>query len=137
MYIGSEKGGFLTVGNNDNRITPIGRILRKFKLDELPQLFNVLIGNMSLVGPRPEVRKYVDFYTDNQKKILLLKPGITDWASLKFINENDLLKESQDPELYYKKSILPEKIQLGMRYNNSVSEYFKIIFLTIFKLFKN
>lgn len=137
MYIGSEKSGFLTVGSSDIRITPIGRILRKFKLDELPQLFNVLIGNMSLVGPRPEVRKYVDFYTDNQKKILLLKPGVTDWASLKYINENDLLKESQDPELYYKKSILPEKIQLGMRYNNSVSEYFKIIFLTIFKVFKN
>jgi len=137
MYVGSEKSGFLTVGSSDIRITPIGGFLRKFKLDELPQLFNVLIGNMSFVGPRPEVRKYVDFYTENQKKILLLKPGITDWASLKFINENDLLKESQDPELYYKKSILPEKIQLGMRYNNSVSEYFKIIFLTIFKVFKN
>ena len=111
--------------------------MANFKLDELPQLFNVLIGDMSLVGTRPEVRKYVDFYSENQKKILLLKPGITDWASLKFINENDLLKESQDSELYYKKSILPEKIQLGMRYNNSVIEYFKIIFLTIFKVFKN
>lgn len=136
MYVGSEKSGFLTVGSSDIRITPIGGFLRKFKLDELPQLFNVLKGDMSLVGPRPEVRKYVDLYNDHQKKILFLKPGITDWASIKFINENELLNNSLNPETFYVNEILPEKLELSMQYNYTVQEYFIIIFSTILKILK-
>ena len=98
MYSDAEKKGLLTVGGRDPRITPVGYYLRKFKLDELPQLFNVLIGDMSLVGPRPEVRKYVEMYTPLQKQVLNVKPGITDYASLEYINENELLAKSNDPE---------------------------------------
>ena len=136
MYINLEKGGLLTIGENDPRITSIGNILRKFKLDELPQLFNVLKGDMSLVGPRPEVRKYVDLYNDDQKKILFLKPGITDWASIKFINENELFNNSLNPETLYVNEILPKKLELSMGYNYTLKEYFKIIFSTILKILK-
>ncbi|NVO11248.1 MAG: sugar transferase [Bacteroidales bacterium] len=134
MYLNSDKIGLITIGNNDPRVTRLGYIIRKYKMDELPQLINVFIGDMSLVGPRPEVRKYVDFYTEKQKNILSIKPGITDYASIIFRNENDLLAKSPEPEKYYINDILPQKIELNMIYiqNRSFYEYFKVIFLTLF-----
>ncbi|MBS1687699.1 MAG: sugar transferase [Bacteroidetes bacterium] len=137
MYVDADKRGLLTVGK-DTRITSSGYYLRKYKLDELPQLFNVLTGDMSIVGPRPEVKKYVDLYTDEQKKILNVRPGITDLASIKYKNENDLLHTQSDPEQYYIAHIMPEKI----RFNNifikspTPANYFKIIFMTIGHVFK-
>ncbi len=116
MKKNSDKLGLLTVGGRDPRITAIGFYLRKYKLDELPQLINVLIGDMSLVGPRPEVRKYVDLYNDEQKKVLLVKPGITDYASLEYFSENDLLAKSSDPEATYIKEIMPAKLELNKKY---------------------
>lgn len=137
MKIDSDKSGLLTVGEKDSRITKSGYYLRKYKLDELPQLFNVLKGEMSIVGPRPEVRKYVDMYTEEQRKVLAVKPGITDYASIEYVNENELLAESEEPETTYIKEIMPEKIKLNMKYinNQSVNEYFKIILLTISHVF--
>lgn len=136
MTIGSDKKGLITIGGNDSRITKIGLFIRKFKIDELPQLFNVLIGNMSLVGPRPEVRKYVDLYTIQQKEVLKVKPGITDYASIEYANENEILGAASDPDRVYIQDIMPSKIELNLRFihNKSINEYFKIIFLTIKKI---
>jgi lipopolysaccharide/colanic/teichoic acid biosynthesis glycosyltransferase len=136
MYLDSDKTSLLTIGGKDKRITAIGYFLRNYKIDELPQLINVLIGQMSLVGPRPEVRKYVDMYNDYQKEILSIKPGITDWASIIFRNENELLEKSPNPELHYIDIILPQKIQLNDIYvkRKSLTEYFKILFVTILKI---
>jgi lipopolysaccharide/colanic/teichoic acid biosynthesis glycosyltransferase len=136
MYENSDKLGLLTVGGRDARITSVGYYLRKYKLDELPQLFNVLIGNMSLVGPRPEVRKYVDIYTEHQKKVLKIRPGITDWASIKYKDENTILEKSLDPETDYINIILPDKIKYNLIFieKNNVIEYLKIIFATIWKI---
>lgn len=136
MAIGSDKKGLITIGGNDSRITKIGLFIRKFKIDELPQLFNVLIGNMSLVGPRPEVRKYVDLYTIQQKEVLKVKPGITDYASIEYANENEILGAASDPDRVYIQDIMPSKIELNLRFihNKSINEYFKIIFLTIKKI---
>jgi len=138
MYSGSEKQGGLTVGIRDPRITRIGIFLRKFKLDELPQLINVLTGEMSLVGPRPELRKYVDLYSEEQKKVLQVRPGITDIASLEYINENELLGASADPERTYIELIMPAKLELNRKYlrNPSAGNYFRIIGLTIKKIFR-
>jgi lipopolysaccharide/colanic/teichoic acid biosynthesis glycosyltransferase len=116
MYVDSDKLGLLTIGGRDPRVTKLGYYLRKFKLDELPQLLNVLIGDMSLVGPRPEVRKYVDLYTQEQMMVLNVRPGITDMASIAFRNENDLLSEQVDPDSYYIDVIMPKKIQLNLDY---------------------
>lgn len=116
MKKNADKLGLLTVGGRDPRITNIGYYLRKYKLDELPQLINVFIGDMSLVGPRPEVRKYVDMYNAEQKKVLLVKPGITDLASLEYFSENDLLAKSSDPETTYIKEIMPDKLELNKKY---------------------
>ncbi|WP_411032141.1 sugar transferase [Spongiimicrobium sp. 3-5] len=116
MYTGSDKKGLLTVGDRDNRVTKIGYYLRKYKLDELPQLFNVFFGQMSLVGPRPEVRKYVDLYAEAYQEVLSVKPGITDYASIHFRNENELLKGAQDPEKMYISEILPSKLNLNKKY---------------------
>ena len=129
MFINAENKGFLTVGEKDNRITKIGYYLRKYKLDELPQLINVLKGEMSIVGPRPEVRKYVDLYTDEQKKVLDVLPGITDYASIVFRNENDLLASKDNPEEFYIKELIPKKNNLNFKYinNPSLIEYFSII----------
>lgn len=137
MYENSEKKGQITIGSNDKRITRVGRIIRKYKLDELPQLFNVLKGDMSLVGPRPEVPKYVEKYSVYQKRVLSIKPGVTDYASIYFSNENDLLAKSENPEEYYVKFLIPQKIRLNMIYirNKSVFVYFKIIFTTLQKIF--
>ena len=132
MRIGSDKKGLITIGEKDNRITKTGFILRKYKLDELPQLWNVFIGDMSLVGPRPEVKKYTDLYTEEQKQVLQVRPGITDWASIKYVDENKILGESKDPDDAYVNLIMPNKIKLNMVYiqHQTLGEYFKIIFTT-------
>lgn len=132
MRIGSDKKGLITIGEKDNRITKTGFILRKYKLDELPQLWNVFIGDMSLVGPRPEVKKYTDLYTEEQKQVLQVRPGITDWASIKYVDENKILGESKDPDDAYVNLIMPNKIKLNMVYiqHQTLREYFKIIFTT-------
>ena len=136
MVVDADKKGLITVGGRDPRITRSGYFIRKYKLDELPQLINVLVGDMSLVGPRPEVRKYVDLYTDEQQKVLSVKPGITDYASIEYMDENEILGKSRDPEKTYIEEIMPEKIKYNMKYiqNKNVSEYFKIIFLTLLKI---
>lgn len=136
MHLNADKKGLLTVGGRDPRVTKIGYYLRKYKLDELPQLFNVLFGTMSLVGPRPEVRKYVDLYTKDQQLVLSVKPGITDFASLEYINENDLLAKSDNPEKTYINEIMPTKLALNAKYiqQQSVLVDFKIIVNTIFKI---
>ena len=138
MHANADKKGLLTVGGRDPRVTAIGYYLRKYKLDELPQLFNVLFGSMSLVGPRPEVRKYVDMYNQEQKLVLSVKPGITDFASLEYINENDLLAKSSDPEQTYITEIMPAKLALNMKYiqQQGLSTDLKIIFSTISKIAK-
>ncbi len=133
MFINSDKKGLITVGNNDARITKVGKFIRRYKLDELPQLINVLIGNMSIVGPRPEVEKYVFKYTVEQKKVLSVKPGITDYASIVYKNENRELSEQKNPELYYITHIIPKKIELNNIFiqEPTLINYFKIIFLTL------
>jgi lipopolysaccharide/colanic/teichoic acid biosynthesis glycosyltransferase len=138
MRVGADKGGLITVGGRDPRITKFGYFIRKFKIDELPQLFNVLKGDMSLVGPRPEVRKYVDLYTNEQMKVLSVQPGITDYASIEYVDENEILGKADNPDEVYIKQIMPDKIKLNMKYieNKSFEEYFKIIFLTIAKIFR-
>lgn len=138
MHTDADKKGLLTVGGHDPRVTKIGYYLRKYKLDELPQLFNVLFGTMSLVGPRPEVRKYVDLYTNEQKQVLSVRPGITDFASLEFINENDLLAKSSNPEQTYINEVMPAKLALNARYikQQGLVTDFKIIFNTILKIVK-
>lgn len=137
MFVQSDNKNLLTIGRSDPRITHSGLFIRKYKLDELPQLVNVVIGDMSLVGPRPEVRKYVDLYSKEQKVVLSIKPGLTDYASIKFINENELLYKSINPEKTYIEEIMPLKIQLNMVYINhpSLKQYFSIIMLTLKKLF--
>lgn len=133
MAIGSDKKGLITIGGNDARITKTGLFIRKFKIDELPQLFNVINGDMSLVGPRPEVSKYVNLYTKEQWQVLTVKPGITDYASIEYANENEILGNASDPDNDYIHEIMPAKIQLNMKYinNRNLQEYFKIIFLTL------
>ncbi|HWW40683.1 sugar transferase [Pedobacter sp.] len=116
MYCGSDRSGLLTVGNHDARITAAGYYLRKYKIDELPQLLNILKGEMSFVGPRPEVCKYVDMYDSDQKRVLTVKPGITDWASIQFIDENQLLERSDDPEDFYIHTVIPLKLNQNLKY---------------------
>ena len=136
MKVGSDKGRLITVGGHDSRITRVGYFLRKFKLDEIPQLINVFIGDMSLVGPRPEVRKYVDYWTPEQMHVLDVRPGITDMASIRFSNENELLDGVDDPEEYYVKTIMPQKVAMYLDYVNNQSLWgdVKIIFLTVRKI---
>lgn len=116
MRVGADKGSLVTIGGRDPRITRSGYFIRKFKLDELPQLINVLAGDMSLVGPRPEVRHYVDYWTPEQMHVLDVRPGITDPASIKFRNENELMAQAEDPEKYYIEVIMQEKIRLYLDY---------------------
>ena len=116
MRVGSDKGSLVTIGGRDPRVTRSGYWIRKFKLDELPQLINVFIGDMSLVGPRPEVRHYVDYWTPEQMHVLDVRPGITDPASIKFRNENELMEQAEDPEKYYIEVIMQEKIKLYLEY---------------------
>ena len=132
----SDKGSLITIGGHDSRITKTGFFIRKYKLDELPQLWNVLKGDMSLVGPRPELRKYVDLYTPEQRVVLRVRPGITDYASIEYADENEILGKADDPERTYIEQIMPEKIRYNLKYINhpTVGEYFKIIFLTFKKI---
>ena len=136
MYVDSDKSGLLTVGGRDPRITGFGYWLRRFKLDELPQLWNVLVGEMSLVGPRPEVRKYVDLYTEDQRQVLSVKPGITDWASLMFRNENQMLDNADDPEEFYIKEVMPVKLSMNLDYIERRTFWMdlEIIFRTVFSI---
>ena len=136
MRSGADADGLLTIGTQDKRITRVGNILRKTKIDELPQLWNVLKGDMSIVGPRPEVEKYVLLYTEEQRKVLSVRPGITDYASIEYVNENEILSQTSNPDRAYIEEIMPHKIKLSMRYleHYTVSEYFKIIFLTLKKV---
>lgn len=139
MRVGSDKKGLITVGGHDPRITRSGYFIRKYKLDELPQLINVFIGDMSLVGPRPEVRKYVDLYTPEQRHVLDVRPGITDPASIRYRNENELLGADDDPERYYVDVILPDKLRLNLDYvaKHSFGHDLNIIFQTFAAILKD
>lgn len=116
MRVGADKGSLVTIGGHDPRVTRSGYFIRKFKFDELPQLINVFVGDMSLVGPRPEVRHYVDYWTSEQMHVLDVRPGITDPASIKFRNENELMERAENPEKYYIEVIMQEKIKLYLEY---------------------
>jgi len=134
----SDKGSLITIGGRDSRITREGYFLRKYKLDELPQLLNIIRGDMSIVGPRPEVQRYVDLYTPEQRQVLNVRPGLTDWASIQYMDENELLGKSSDPEHTYIHEIMPAKLELNLRYIREAGFItdLKIIFLTIFKIFR-
>lgn len=138
MRVGADKGSLVTIGGRDPRVTRSGYWIRKFKLDELPQLINVFIGDMSLVGPRPEVRHYVDYWTPEQMHVLDVRPGITDPASIKFRNENDLMEKAEDPEKYYIEVIMQEKLNLYIEYVNNQSFWGDIglIFKTFWTIIK-
>jgi lipopolysaccharide/colanic/teichoic acid biosynthesis glycosyltransferase len=137
MYPDADKKGLITVGSRDPRITPAGAFLRKWKLDELPQLWNVFRGDMSLVGPRPEVPRYVDLYTPEQRKVLSVRPGITDKASIVYADENDRLSKAGDPEAHYQQVILPDKIRLNMEFirRPTFGHYLRILWLTFSHVF--
>lgn len=134
MRVGADKGSLVTIGGRDPRITRSGYFIRKYKIDELPQLINVFLGDMSLVGPRPEVRHYVNYWTSEQMKVLNVRPGITDPASIKFRNENELMEKAYDPEDYYINVIMQEKIKLYLEYVDKASFWYDI--KLIFKTFK-
>ena len=138
MHPDADKRGLLTVGGKDPRVTRAGYYLRKFKLDELPQFFNVLGGSMSLVGPRPEVKRYVDLYNSTQLNVLNVKPGITDYASIEYSDENELLGKAVDPERAYIDEIMPAKLELNLKYINDQSFITdcKILLHTFFKIVK-
>jgi lipopolysaccharide/colanic/teichoic acid biosynthesis glycosyltransferase len=136
MFVASDKKGLLTIGNSDARVTRMGYYLRRYKLDEIPQLWNVLKGDMSFVGPRPELRKYVNYYSKNDMVLFTVKPGITGLASIKFRNEVELLKASKDPESYFINDIIPEKNELNKIYISKRNFWFdcKLIIITIYKV---
>lgn len=138
MRVGADKGSLVTIGGRDPRVTRSGYWIRKFKLDELPQLINVFVGDMSLVGPRPEVRHYVDYWTPEQMLVLDVRPGITDPASIKFRNENELMEQAEDPEKYYIEVIMQEKIKLYLEYveNHSFWGDIGLIFKTFWTIVK-
>ena len=137
MRVGSDKGSLVTIGGRDPRVTRSGYYIRKFKLDELPQLINVLIGDMSFVGPRPEVRKYVDMYTTEQLHVFDVRPGITDEASIAYRNENELLATAADPERFYIETVMPDKLRINLQYvqNHSLWGDIKLIFKTLSVVF--
>ena len=136
MRVGADKGSLVTIGGRDPRVTRAGSFLRRLKLDELPQLINVLVGDMSLVGPRPEVRKYVDLYTPEQLHVLDVRPGMTDAASIKYRNESELLGQAEDPEDYYIHVVMPDKLAINLDYvrNHSFRGDIQLIFKTIWKV---
>ena len=138
MRVGSDKKGLITIGGRDPRMTRMGYFIRRFKLDELPQLMNVFVGDMSFVGPRPEVRKYVEMYNEAQRQVLSVRPGITDYASIEYVDENEILGSATDPEKVYIEEIMPHKIILNMKFieHKSIKEYFYIIFLTFWHIVK-
>ena len=136
MRIQSQKKGLLTLGNNDSRITKIGYFLRRYKIDEFPQLINILKGDMSFVGPRPELRYYVNFYNEDDLKIFTVRPGITGLASLKYRNEVELLKAAENPEEFFIKTIIPDKLKFNKMYIEKQNFFFdlKLILLTVIKV---
>lgn len=136
MRIGADRQGLITVGGHDPRITRSGYFIRKYKLDEFPQLINVLFGDMSLVGPRPEVRKYVNLYTSGQMHVLDVRPGITDPASIRYRNENELLAQATDPDRYYIETIMPDKLRINLEYvaNHSFWSDISFIFKTFWEI---
>ena len=138
MRVGSDKGSLVTIGGRDSRVTRSGYFIRKFKIDELPQLINVFIGDMSLVGPRPEVRHYVNYWTPEQMHALDVRPGITDPASIRFRNENELLEKAEDPEKHYIEVIMQEKLKLYLEYVDNASFWYdiKLIFQTFWVIIK-
>ena len=133
MKINADKSGVDSTSSNDSRITSVGRFIRKIKLDEISQLINVLLGDMSLVGPRPNVKRETDLYTTEEKKLLSEKPGITDFSSIVFSDKGDILKDSSDPDLDYNQLIRPWKSRLGIFYinNKSLRLDFVLIFMTV------
>ena len=139
MFIASDKNSLITIGNRDPRITTTGYFLRKYKIDELPQLINVLIGNMSFVGPRPEVRKFVELYNSEQLKVLKAKPGITDYASIEYSNENEILAASANPLTEYIEVVMPAKLQLNLKYirEQSFITDIRILWLTFLKILRH
>ncbi|MFY0714360.1 sugar transferase [Seonamhaeicola sp. NFXS20] len=136
MRVSSEKKGLLTIGNKDTRVTKIGYFLRRYKIDEFPQLINILKGDMSFVGPRPELRHYVNFYSEDDMKIFCVRPGITGLASLKYRNEVELLKAADDPEHFFIHTIIPDKLRYNKMYIEKQNFWFdiKLIALTIIKV---
>lgn len=138
MRQNADKGSLITIGGHDSRITRMGYFIRKYKIDELPQLWNVLVGDMSIVGPRPEVEQYTRFYTPEQQKVLSVRPGITDWASIEYIDENVILGQAEDPDKAYVELIMPDKIRYNMKWieNQGIVEYFRIIFMTFWGILR-
>jgi len=139
MRVNADKNGLLTIGGRDPRITRSGYFIRKYKLDELPQLINVWWGDMSLVGPRPEVRKYVDLYSEEQLRVLSVKPGISDFASIRYRNEAELLAAAPDPEAFYIQTVMPDKLRINLEYvdhGNFLTDI-KIIVGTIRAIFRS
>lgn len=136
MRVGADKQGLITVGGRDPRVTRSGYFIRKYKLDEFPQLINVFVGDMSLVGPRPEVRKYVDMYTEEQMRVLDVRPGITDLASIRYRNENELLEKAENPDQYYIDVIMQDKLAINLEYvaNHSFWYDIKLIFKTFWEI---
>lgn len=136
MRVGADKQGLITVGGHDPRITRSGYFIRKYKLDEFPQLINVFVGDMSLVGPRPEVRKYVDMYTAEQMHVLDVRPGVTSLASIRYRNENELLDKAEDPDQFYIDVIMQDKLAIDLEYVRNVSFWYdiKLIFRTFWEI---
>lgn len=136
MRVGSDKKGLITVGDRDPRITNSGYFIRKYKLDEFPQLINVLKGDMSLVGPRPEVRKYVDMYTPEQLRVLDVRPGITDLASIRYRNENEILAQAANPDEYYVNVVMQDKLKINLEYIDKHNLWYdiKLIFKTFYAI---
>lgn len=132
MKVGADKGSLISIGNEEQRVTRPGKFIRKYKLDEFPQLINVLIGDMSFVGPRPEVRHYVNYWTEEQMEVLSIRPGITDPASIRFRNESEILGKVDDPEKYYIENVMQEKLAMNLEYirHNTIWNDIKIIFKT-------
>lgn len=137
MRVNADKSGQITIGN-DNRVTSIGKFIRKYKLDELPQLFNILLGHMSVVGPRPEVPKYVKLYSIEQLKVLSVKPGLTDYASLEYLDEQKILGEAEDADKAYIEEVMPAKLKLNLKYIEDRNFWvdLRLIFQTIFGIFR-
>ena len=133
MCTDADKGSQITVSDHDSRITKTGTFLRKYKIDEFPQVLNILKGEMSIVGPRPEVRKYVDLYTPEQMRVLTVRPGLTDYASIRYVNENEILAASDNPEETYIHEIMPDKLALNLQYieEQSIWVDVKIMFMTL------
>ncbi len=136
MRVGADKKGLITVGGHDPRVTRSGYYIRKYKLDEFPQLINVFLGDMSLVGPRPEVRKYVDMYTPEQMHVLDVRPGITSLASIRYRNENDILAAAEDPDKCYIETVMPDKLTIDLEYVAKHSFFYdvKLIFMTFWEI---